>query len=174
MISYRKPRPDEAEVFAALHVRCWQESYRGFVPDHLLDSAKAEDRIEMWRNVPINPRRVVIGAYEGDQAIGFAVAGEPHERILEDEDGQLAAIYIAKSHHRLGIGRELVKRSAAEWQAMGGHSLSVCVLEGNTQAIAFYEKMAAKFVKNDMHDWGGNKLPVRIYLWPDLTKIAKI
>ena len=173
-ITYRKPKPEEAEAFAGLHVQCWQESYRGFVPDHLLDSAKPEDRFAMWRDVTINPRRIVIGAFDRHQPVGLAVAGQPHERILDDEDGQLAALYILKSHQRLGIGRELVRRVATVWLAMGGRSMSFSVLDGNASAIKFYEALDAVLVKRGHFDWHGTNLPTRIYVFDDLAKIAKV
>ena len=174
MITYRKPQPEEAEAFAALHVQCWQESYRGFVPNHLLDSAKPEDRFAMWRDITVNPRRIVIAAFDGGLPVGFTVAGEPHERILEDDDGQLAALYILKTHQRLGIGRELVIRAATEWLAMGGHSMSFSVFAENLTAIKFYEALGAAHVKDDVFDWGGTKLPTKTYLWQNLAKIAKV
>ena len=174
MITYRKPKPEEADAFAALHVLCWQQSYRGFVPDHLLDSAKPHDRFSMWHDITVNPRRIVLAAFDGNQPVGFAVAGEPHEKILEDENGQLAALYILNSHQRLGIGRELVGRAARAWLAMGGHSMSLSVLAGNLGAIRFYEALGAAFVKDDIYDWAGTQLPTKSYIWSDLAKIAKV
>ena len=174
MIIYRRPAPEEAEAFAALHVHCWQESYRGFVPNHLLDAAKPRDRFSMWYDITVNPRRIVIGAFDGKRPIGLAVAGEPHEKILEDENGQLAALYILNSHQRLGIGRELVGHAASTWLAMGGHSMSLSVIAGNLGAIKFYEALGAVFVKDDIYNWDGNQLPTKTYIWPNLAKFAKV
>ena len=173
-ITYRKPSPAEADTFAALHVKCWKESYRGFVPDHLLDSAKPEDRFAMWRDITVNPRRIVIAGYDGVQPIGFTVAGEPHERNLDDEDGQLASLYILKSHQRLGIGRELVSRAASHWLTIGGQSMSFSVLAGNITAIKFYEALGAVLIKDDVFDWSGTSLPTKIYIWRNLAKFAKV
>ncbi len=170
---YRRPTSDEAEVFAALHVQCWKESYRGIVPDSLLDAAKPEDRFEMWRNIVVNPRRIVIGAWVEGEPVGFAVAGEPHERILENEDGQLAALYILQRFHRRGIGRELVRQAAEQWQAMGGTSMTIGVLAANTRARAFYESLGAELVKTGTYNWSGHELPDCVYFWRDLAKIGK-
>ena len=173
-ITYRKPKPEEAEAFAALHVQCWKESYRGIVPDLLLDAAKPADRHEMWHNIVVNPRRIVIGAWVDGEPAGFAVAGEPHERILEDEDGQLAALYILWRFHRMGIGRAMVRQVAKQWIGMGGKSISLGVLAANTGARQFYEKLGAQLVRTDTYHWDGHDLPNCIYIWHDLAKIAKV
>jgi ribosomal protein S18 acetylase RimI-like enzyme len=171
---FRRPLPAEAETFASLHVQCWKESYRGIVPDTLLDAAQPRDRYEMWHNIVVNPRRIVIGTWVEGVPAGFVVAGEPHQRILENEDGQLAALYILKRYHRMGIGSALVQQAAAQWRAMDGTSMSIGVLAANMNARAFYESLGAKLVRTGTYNWSGHEMPDCIYIWRDLAKIGKV
>lgn len=171
MIEYRRPSLDEAGIFAALHVQCWREAYKDIVPAELLAQVTPEKRIDMWRDVPVNPTRIVIGAYDEGIAVGLAVAGAPHDNIRENEDGQLAALYVLEKFHRLGIGRALVQQCAAQWLAMGGHSISLSVLAKNRTARTFYESMGARFLKSSVYGWDGVPIPTAIYIWDDLPAL---
>ena len=172
MIEFRRPRADEAETFAALHVQCWREAYKDIVPAELLAQVTPAKRLPMWRDITLNPARIIIGAYVDGAAAGLAVAGLPHDSIHDSEDGQLAALYIRQEYHRLGIGRALVNRCAAAWLAMGGHSLSLSVFAANNSSRAFYEAMGARFMHLSEYIWDGVPLPTAIYIWDDLTKLT--
>lgn len=124
-ITFAAPSLPEAEAFAALHVACWQEAYRGVVPDEILDRVTAADRLSLWNAVLADESRVVIGAYEGGAPVGFVMAGPPLEPLFEGMDGHVPAFYIRASHHRRGIGRRLLGRAAAGWLSRGGRSLAL-------------------------------------------------
>ena len=169
MIEYRRPRLDEAEVFAALHVQCWREAYRGIVPAELMAKFKIKTRLPMWETILLDQQRIVFGAYDQGRAVGFIVAGKASEHLFDDIDGHIAAIYIAASHHRRGIGRKLISLSAKIWADTGGHSLALGVLAQNTSARAFYETLGARLVKTGSYDWDGHLIPDAIYVFEDLA-----
>lgn len=171
MITYRRPRVDEAEVFATIHVNCWREAYEGIIPADYLAQQTPEKRKRMWGEVTVNPDRIVIGAYLDGQAVGFALAGKPVEQLYENEDGQLAALYILQKFHRMGIGRALVKQSAAQWMGMGGHSMSLATFEANTPARRFYEALGARILKFREDNWDGMTFSTVIYVWADLPAL---
>jgi L-amino acid N-acyltransferase YncA len=46
----RLARPDDAEAIADAHVRGWLTTYRGHVPDSILDGLSVERRTTFWRD----------------------------------------------------------------------------------------------------------------------------
>ncbi|MEO9168907.1 MAG: GNAT family N-acetyltransferase [Aestuariivirga sp.] len=174
MIHYRKPRPDEAEAFAALHVQCWLEAYPAYLPAELMATFSTEKRLPMWQAVLVNPERFVLGAYADGMPVGFVMSGPPDEKYIPDQDGHLLALYIAASQHRRGVGRHLAFAAAQHWVDRGGSTLTIGVLTANKPARAFYESLGAEFVRYGTYNWSGFDLPDCLYIWRDLAKIAKI
>ena len=174
MITYRRPRLDEAAVCAALHVQCWREAYKDIVPAELLKSFAADQRMAMWQNNLANSDRIVIGAYDGDVPVGFVIGGRPLEELFAGSDGQIEGLYVAASHYRLGIGRRLLIKAAQEWLKLDGRSLTLGVLADNKRARQFYEAMGGRLVKETVYNWGGFELPDCIYVFERLkTLIGK-
>lgn len=173
-VTYRRPMPNEAAAFAALHVQCWREAYSAYVPAALLAGFSAEKRLPMWEGVLATAERIVVGAYVGENPVGFIIAGPTPENLVENQDGHVWALYIVATQHRRGIGRELMAQTASKWLGRGGTSLTIGVLSANQPARAFYESLGAKLVKTGIYDWDGHELPDCTYLIDDLAKLAKL
>lgn len=132
----------------------------------------AADRVTLWTAALADDSRVAIGAYDAGTPVGFIMAGPPLESLFEGMDGQIPAFYIRASHHRRGIGRRLLGRAAAGWLSRGGRSLALGVLAENAPAIAFYEALGARRVKDDVYVWDGHALDERIYVFENLGQLA--
>ena len=50
-LDLRRAEPADVERLAAVHVRCWQETYRGMLSDGFLDSRVPADRLPLWRHL---------------------------------------------------------------------------------------------------------------------------
>jgi len=174
VIHYRKPRPDEAEAFAALHVQCWREAYADILPRELLASFSTQSRLPMWQAALVNPERFVLGAYADGTPLGFVMSGPSVEKHIPEQDGHLWALYIAAAQHRQGLGRVLVSTAAQHWLDRGGSTMTIGVLKENKRARAFYESLGAKLLKYNTYSWSGFDLPDCLYIWDDLAKIAKV
>ena len=174
MISYRKPRPDEAEVFAALHVRCWREAYKDIVPAELIAQMTCDRRLPMWQTVLNKDERFVMGAYADGAPVGFIISGPTDLKNIPEQDGHLWALYIAASQHRRGIGRSLAFAATQHWYAQGGSTMTIGVLAENKPARAFYEQLGAEFLRFGTYKWGEFELSDCLYIWRYLTKIAKV
>ena len=171
MITYRRPHLDEAEIFAALHVQCWREAYRDIVPAELMAKYKIKTRLPMWESILPDQQRIVFGAYDQGYAVGFIVAGEAIEELFNDIDGHVAALYIAASHYRRGIGRTLMGLAAKAWFAEGGHALALGVLAENKPARSFYEVLGGKLIKTGTYEWDSFPLADAIYNFDDLPAL---
>ncbi len=174
MITCRRPWPEEAEAFAALHVQCWREAYSAFVPAALMATFSTEKRLPMWQAALANPQRFILGAYAHGKPVGFVMSGATEEKFIAEQDGHLWALYIAAAQHRQGVGRALAHAAAQHWLSHGGKTMTIGVLAENNLARAFYEKLGAKLLKYGTYNWDGFDLPDCLYIFDDLAKIAKV
>lgn len=135
----RKATPEDAPAIARLHVRTWQATYRGQMPDAYLDALDPAARLPLWTRVLADPAsRVSVAEVDG------AVMGFCSLVVSRDDDagpgvGEIAAIYVDASRWRAGVGRALLDAAIADARAHGMRELTLWVLRGNEGARAFYE-----------------------------------
>jgi ribosomal protein S18 acetylase RimI-like enzyme len=171
LIQYRRPRLDEAEAIAALHVQCWREAYSDILPLELLNSFSNQTRLPLWLAVIPNADRFVHAAYDDEKVVGFIISGDSDKKLIENQDGHLWGLYIAAEHSRRGIGRKLIASAAVDWLAKGGTSMTVGVLAENIRARSFYEALGAKLVKLGTYEWDGYPLPDTLYIFENLPAL---
>jgi ribosomal protein S18 acetylase RimI-like enzyme len=172
LIEYRRPRLDEAEAMAALHVQCWREAYSGIVPQAILDGSDPKEMAPRWLDHISNVDRYVMAAFNNNEAVAFINQGAPVEKIFDEMDGHIAALYVAQNYYRQGIGRNLLAMAARDWLDKGGHSICLGVLSENTRARKFYESVGGRAVKASIFNWKGSELPDTIYLFDNLSALT--
>jgi L-amino acid N-acyltransferase YncA len=131
----RPARVQDAGQMAHVHVRCWQETYRGLMPDALLDDpGLAAARERMWTAALTGERYRVAVAERDDELAGIAMSGPP-EALPAAWTRQLYVLYVYAADHGTGAGRALLQavidsaESAALW-----------VADPNPRAQGFYRK----------------------------------
>jgi ribosomal protein S18 acetylase RimI-like enzyme len=170
-LSYRRPALHEAAAMAELHVQCWREAYSDIVPQEVVDNFDAAKMTVAWDGHLANSERFVIGVFDDGRPVAFINQGKPVEKIFENMDGHIAAIYVAQSHYRQGIGRKLLALAAQAWMTKDGYSLSLGVLAKNIRARSFYENLGARKVMDDVYNWSGQDLPGVIYVFENLSTL---
>jgi len=131
----RPPRPDEAEALTDLHLRTWEETYRGRFPASAWDAQAREWRQRMWTQLCSSPRedqRVAVAERNGE-LIGFAGSADSLDEDAPRER-QLWFLYVLASEYGSGAGQALMDA------VVGDDPASLWVLEDNPRAIAFYTK----------------------------------
>jgi GNAT superfamily N-acetyltransferase len=134
----RPARVQDVRQMARVHVRCWQETYRGLMPDAVLDDPGfPAARERMWTEVLTSGRyrqnRVAV-AERDDELAGIAMSGPP-EDAAAGWRRQLYVLYVYAAGHGTGAGRALLEavidpaEPAALW-----------VADPNPRAQAFYRK----------------------------------
>jgi ribosomal protein S18 acetylase RimI-like enzyme len=157
---------------AKLHVQCWREAYSAIVPPDLAARFDVVHMIVRWQEHLGKSDRHIQAAYDGEHSVGFVNSGSPVEKIHDDMDGHIAALYVAQSHYRQGLGRKLMGCAAAGWLAQGGHSITLGVLAENVRARSFYEAVGGRLVKTGIYDWHGHRLEDAIYIFENLPQLA--
>lgn len=166
----RRARPEDGPGIGIVHVRSWQTTYVGIVPDEHLERLNAEKRGAWWSSqlaaLP-EGQTVWVAVDENRSIVGFASGGPPQE----PEEGytcELYAIYLLQSTQGQGTGRQLVQRVARDLFDAGHRRMLVGVLSENP-ACRFYERLGAKFVREFQIERGGKVLSERFYGWDDLS-----
>ena len=172
MITYRVGNKDDQRLIADLHSKSWIDSYRGFVSDFYLDHEVEEDRKEVWqkRFESGDPNLLVLIAEEGDQACGFAgtyLNHDPQWGALLDN------LHVLKTHQGLGIGAQLLIRSAHWVHSKNPDSpLYLWVYTENNKARDFYERLGASYADSGVVDNpGGGRAPIIRCVWNDLQSL---
>jgi GNAT superfamily N-acetyltransferase len=132
--------PDDAYALAEIHVLAWQVAYRGLLPDSLLDSLTAADRLPRWRErLAETSSRVLVAELDG-QAAGWLVIGLQRDKDLDAQRvAEIYAVYVRPDSWRHGCGAALMARAKAELRRQGFAEATLWTLRSNQRAIRFYE-----------------------------------
>lgn len=129
---------DEHEV-AQVHVRSWQDAYRGLLPDGYLDALDPADRAARYTFAHSGDERpYTIVAVDDERVRGFATVG-PCRDPDKSTAGELYAIYVHPDYWQLGAGRMLIREARKELVERGFAEAVLWVLVGNARAERFYQ-----------------------------------
>ena len=131
----------DATEIARVQTQSWQTSYRGILPDSILDTMNVARRASMRREILLDTSALNLVAYDVTHRdlVGFCNAGQ--SRRQGPLVGELYEIYLVEYAKRYGLGRELFE-SAMDWcRANEMTSMIVWVLETNHHARRFYDAM---------------------------------
>jgi GNAT superfamily N-acetyltransferase len=144
-IELREARPGDELTVAEVHVRSWQEGYRGLMPDEFLDSQRPEDRVGRYTfgasepGAPLTLLAVEVDDDDAETLLGFVTVSSSR-----DEDagglGEVAALYVDPVRYQGGVGRALMAEAGERLRAQGFAEAVLWVLDGNDRAARFYER----------------------------------
>ena len=126
----------------------WGETYRGLMPDEVLDGRSLDRCIERARE---NSRNYRLALVDGEPAGTVAFLHETREFCTHKTGGEIVALYVLKKYQRCGAGRALLETAAAE---AGKDGLTLFVLKGNDNAVGFYKHMGFEFTGHSIEDRG--------------------
>lgn len=158
----REATADDADGIARLHAESWRTAYRGALSDAYLDGPIEAERTALWRErmeKPLEGQFVAVAESAG-RMVGFVCAYGGHDTRWGTFIDNL---HVAPDHKRRGIGARLMSevalRAATAYPAQG---LYLWVLESNTPALQFYQRL------------GGERAGNEIWTPPDGSDLPKI
>ena len=156
-IKVRPAIPADAGEIARVHVASWQSTYRGIVPQPILDGLSIERRAEFWERLLREPgeNRTWVGEMDG-VIVGFAGTSRTTEPDLVSGIGELESIYLLPRAKGVGLGRLLLRAATRDFMERGLTSAILWVFTANERARRFYE--AAGWGLDgaaQTHDFGG-------------------
>jgi ribosomal protein S18 acetylase RimI-like enzyme len=167
----RRATAADCAAIATVHVVGWRESYRGLMPDSVLDGASIAERAQMWERSLARGATTVLVAETGAAIVGFA-AGGPRRGDAFAHDGELYAIYVLRTAQGAGVGSRLLSKAAAGLAERGFAGLGLWVLRANVNARQFYVNHGGRIIGERIEDVRGCKLAEVAYGWADLAALA--
>ena len=139
----RRAEPADAGAIARIHVRGWQATYRGRMPDAVLDGLSVGRLASGWAAALGDPNRAqaVWVAERDGGVVGFVEFGAAPDADLPEGTGRVVTIYVDPQGLRSGVGRALMACAARELRAAGFTRAVLWVMSSNHGARRFYEAM---------------------------------
>jgi len=170
----RRATADDADAIARVRIDTWRTTYRGHLPDALLDSLAYDQNSAQWGRVlaAAAPERIAYVAEDAGAVVAFVSAGPERTGDVEYR-GEIYAIYVLDAHQRRGIGRALTRRAVGDLLAQGRRSLLIWVLRGNAKGRAFYEALGGRAVREREDEIEGVPVVEVGYGWEDAAPLAR-
>lgn len=146
-LSIREAVKEDSHNISVVHVRTWQEAYKGIIPDSYLNSLSVEGRTQKWIEMfdKPSPNQKIWVAQKDDKIVGFSVIGTSRDENATPETGELFSVYVDPDHMRQGIGAALMRKAIEGLKEAGFTKATLWTLEDNTNTRKFYEAMGWTF-----------------------------
>src|SRR5258706_8735348 len=117
----------DAESIARVHTESWQTSYRGILPDTVLDRIDVGQRVETRRKILRDRSVFQLVAYDctHQDIVGFCDAGPSRRHV--PFAGEVYAIYLMHRAKRHGLGQDMWQRAQGWFVDHGMRSMIVWV-----------------------------------------------
>lgn len=122
--------------------------------ERLLDQVSATEAALHESLFGARPYAEALLAWRGDEAAGFALYFHNYSTFLAKPGIYLEDLFVQPAHRKHGIGKALLAELARIAVARGCGRLEWAVLDWNAPAIAFYESLGARPLK----EWIVNRL----------------
>ena len=136
----RSAKPGDAADIARINAESWRDSYRGIVPDAVLERPLEADFLRQWRGLAVaqpGGQMILVGQDEQQVLQGFVSAGPGRRQPLGFEC-EIYALYVARTARRMRLGSRLLGAAAQRLQLFGRANVMLWVLEANHTARTFY------------------------------------
>jgi ribosomal protein S18 acetylase RimI-like enzyme len=172
-VSVREAQPTDADALGAIGGRAWNATYRGIVPDPVLEEWIA-GAAASWHQAFANremesPWRAWVAERDG-ALLGYATTSPAKDNWLPPPDGagEVTNLYLEPAAIGTGLGRSLYEHAVADLRERGFNPLVIWAFRENHQARRFYERMG--LAVDVEHRWLLGEVPcpiVRFRLdWP--------
>src|SRR5687768_16164969 len=115
----RPSHPDDGEVLARLHERCWRISYAGIADPAWVVARPFEERAADWSRWAGEEGFPMWVAELAGEVVGEIAAGASRDDDAPPRTGEVVALYVDPDHQRRGVGAALMERAVEELRAQG-------------------------------------------------------
>jgi GNAT superfamily N-acetyltransferase len=171
----RLAEPADADDLGAVSGRAFEATYRGIVPDPVLDEwierGAASWRAALEDREPDSPSRAWVAERDGS-VIGYATTSLARANWLPPPDGagELTNLYLDPEVIGTGVGRLLYEHAVDDLRERGFDPLVVWAFRDNHRARRFYEARGLTIDVPD-HAWVLGDVPCPIVRYRgDLTR----
>lgn len=173
----RQAKRSDIENIASVQVSSWNTTYRGLLPDEIIDARTVESRIENmtthWKGFEgdLVSRIVLVAENDTKEIVGFAAGGDIfHSGYSYDSEGY--AFYVLEEYQQQGIGTLLMDELVTFLVSMNFKSMIIWVLEENP-ACEFCAKLGGIEKERKIDKYGEKEFLLIGYVWEDVRKLKK-
>ena len=137
MLKIRLAEKKDALDIATINVLGWKTAYRGLIPNSILDAMEITERRIKRTEEAIATAEIYLVAENENGVIGFLVGGKTRNKDVP-YPYEIYIFYVHPNYWRGGIGTALINDFK---EKIKGAPFCVYMLDGNTKALNFYQKM---------------------------------
>lgn len=127
---------DSALELSLVYEESWKYAYKGIIPQDYLDSIPRG----RWADTAHQAGRHTLVAAEGERIVGTSCCCRSRLPDMNDW-GEIISIYLLPEYMGRGYGRALLTAAVDTLREQGFADVFLWVLEENSRARGFYEKM---------------------------------
>lgn len=160
----------DAANIAQVHVKSWQQSYKGLVDSDYLAQMSIEERTAKWEKWLRQGNSHIVLVLEDDERnlCGFISGGAI--RSHHPYAGEVYAFYLLKHVQQKGFGTKMLRMFVTELAAIDKNSMIVWVLKDNPAKQA-YISLGGKKIDEEQILIGKQELTEECFAWFDLQGI---
>ena len=144
-VTIRSANINDARGIATVHIKMWQEAYKGKIPQSFLDSMSVEKRTENWKKELKNSHK---GSHafvaDNDSVTGWITGGVSRDENASKEVGELYGVYVLPGQTGKGIGSKLMTHLLDKLKKEGYRKITLWVLDTNEKTRKWYESKGWK------------------------------
>jgi ribosomal protein S18 acetylase RimI-like enzyme len=166
VIRVRRAEEGDRAAIAAIHAESWRDTYRGLLPDSLLDGQLDAIMAARWAEQPIRPADAVLVAERDGALLGFGATWDADTAYIDN-------LHVRSDARSLGLGRRLLGETARHFLALGCSRAHLHVVAANARARAFYLALGGRpggLVDKNLY---GTIVPNEHIVWDDLTLLLE-
>jgi GNAT superfamily N-acetyltransferase len=154
----------DCSAVASIHVRGWQATYRGIMPDEFLNALSIEQRTERWQGNLARSNSLNLVAEEAGKILAFGGGAQNRTPdLVKDAPFELWALYADPDHWKQGAGFQLFSDFA---RRIGG-AFVIWVARDNHIGRRFYERVGCRLqTATKDEEVGGVQVPHVAYVYP--------
>lgn len=172
-MSVRVATPADAAAIERIRTDTWRATYRGMLPDAVLDGLGYDASARRRAMAQMAPERFALVA-EHDGVVGFCYGG-PSRVTMPGHPGEIYAVYVLPEHQGHGHGSSLMRAAAVQVERRGWRGLTVWVLRENAPSRRFYERMGGRYLagRDETREIEGVVITECGYAWDDVSALAR-
>jgi ribosomal protein S18 acetylase RimI-like enzyme len=170
-ITIRPASPDDVSGIARVHVDSWRTTYRGIVPDSVLDSLDYDSRADMWGRAiasPTGTQRLHVAESASGEIVGFVAAGPERSSEHPPFTAEIYAVYVDESWQGRRLGRKLIEAGVRSLLEQGHQAMIIWALTENP-ACGFYRRLGGVPIATQMITIGRKSLEETAFGWENIA-----
>lgn len=133
-----------AEDFGRVIYTAWGETYKGLMPDSILEGRSLERWVQRTKENSEN-KYIAFANGKAVEIVGFLP--QARDFVTDNESGEIVALYVLKEYQKQGIGKALMNKALKD---ISSDKVTLFVLKGNENALEFYKHMGFELTGKEL------------------------